>query len=376
MRQSLHFDLDSYKDKSYGTHNFHPYPAKFVPQIPRQLIEIFTKVDDRVLDPFCGSGTTLVEALSLGRNCVGFDVNDLAVLISRVKTTPLSEEVLKKAEVIALSVKQEFAKFVTTSTPPPQIFNIEKWFSSNMIYELTLIREFIDKCEESFELKNFLKVAFAYAVGRASNQESDTVYRAIEKFHAPGVAIDSFCTRVVVMANRMREFSPALQRAHCLIERRDITANAGWESGSIDAVVTSPPYLNSYDYYLYHKHRMAWLGIDHVPIQREELGSRNKHNDHGHGVDKYVEAINLQLLNVHPLLKDGAVYCCVVGDGILRGEFHAADQMFDPLFKALRYKKIDHFRFEQRKYTRAFTPRQRTAHKETHILVYKKTTAK
>ena len=72
------------------THALHPYPAKFIPQIPQALIQELSSVGDTVLDMFCGSGTTLLEALRLGRNAVGIDANPLAALISRVKTTPLA----------------------------------------------------------------------------------------------------------------------------------------------------------------------------------------------------------------------------------------------------------------------------------------------
>ena len=98
--ESIKFDLDSFKDKGYLTHNFHPYPAKFVPQIPRILIEALTDVGDTVLDPFCGSGTSLVEASILQRYSVGFDLNPIAGLISRVKTTVLSEAQL--GEILSL----------------------------------------------------------------------------------------------------------------------------------------------------------------------------------------------------------------------------------------------------------------------------------
>jgi len=87
----IEFDLDSFKDKSYLTHNFHSYPAKFVPQIPRIVIEKLSKPGDIVLDPFCGSGTTLVEAKLTGRHSIGLDINPISILSSKCKTTPLIE---------------------------------------------------------------------------------------------------------------------------------------------------------------------------------------------------------------------------------------------------------------------------------------------
>ena len=71
-------------------HNFYKYPARFAPDFARQAIQAFTKPGETVLDPFCGSGTTIVEAMSAGRRAAGFDVSSLAAFISRTKTTSLS----------------------------------------------------------------------------------------------------------------------------------------------------------------------------------------------------------------------------------------------------------------------------------------------
>ena len=77
------------KQVSYATHGIHRYPAKFIPQIPRFCIESYSEIGDDVLDPFMGSGTTLLESFILGRNSYGIDIHPLARLIAKVKTTPL-----------------------------------------------------------------------------------------------------------------------------------------------------------------------------------------------------------------------------------------------------------------------------------------------
>lgn len=71
------------------THLLYRYPARFSPDFPRAAIEQFTKPDDWVLDPFVGGGTTAVEALAAGRHVAAIDINPLAVLLTRAKTTPL-----------------------------------------------------------------------------------------------------------------------------------------------------------------------------------------------------------------------------------------------------------------------------------------------
>lgn len=72
------------------THGFYRYPASFHPGFSRAMIRMLSRPGDTVLDPFMGGGTTIVEALSLGRKAIGVDINPLAVFISRVKSTPLS----------------------------------------------------------------------------------------------------------------------------------------------------------------------------------------------------------------------------------------------------------------------------------------------
>ena len=74
------------------THNFYRYPARFSPLFAREVIKAFTNKGDLVFDPFMGGGTTLVEALGLGRPTFGLDVSTLSTFISRAKTTLLSEK--------------------------------------------------------------------------------------------------------------------------------------------------------------------------------------------------------------------------------------------------------------------------------------------
>src|SRR5258707_9832351 len=71
-------------------HSFYKYPARFSPVFAREAIKAFTRKGDTVLDSFCGGGTTLVEAIGLGRKAVGFDISSLAVFLSRTKTGPIS----------------------------------------------------------------------------------------------------------------------------------------------------------------------------------------------------------------------------------------------------------------------------------------------
>jgi DNA modification methylase len=82
-------------DTQYSLHGIHPWPARMIPQIAHRLIDTRSDSGGTVLDPFCGSGGVLTEAMLLGRNGIGCDINPLAALIARVKTTPIDPTDLK-----------------------------------------------------------------------------------------------------------------------------------------------------------------------------------------------------------------------------------------------------------------------------------------
>ena len=106
---SIDFDFSG-SDTTYLTHSLHPYPAKFPPQLPRTVLKKYGSADMTVLDPFCGSGTTLVEARLLGFNAVGVDVNGLSTLLSKVKATPLTNCEIQEIKEFIKRVEAEQAK--------------------------------------------------------------------------------------------------------------------------------------------------------------------------------------------------------------------------------------------------------------------------
>ncbi|HJR49283.1 MAG TPA: DNA methyltransferase, partial [Nitrososphaeraceae archaeon] len=103
---TLDWELED-ADTRYYTHGYHPYSAKYIPQIPYRLVSKFTKKNELVLDNFMGSGTTLVESKLLGRNAIGIDVNPLACLISKVKTTTIQKSTLVEISKILILLKED-----------------------------------------------------------------------------------------------------------------------------------------------------------------------------------------------------------------------------------------------------------------------------
>jgi len=92
-------------DTGFLTHDVHPYPAKYIPQIPANLIRRLSLPGELVLDPFGGSGTTATEAVRLGRRTISVDANPLATLIGRVKTAGIGEDDRLRLDRLASAIQ-------------------------------------------------------------------------------------------------------------------------------------------------------------------------------------------------------------------------------------------------------------------------------
>jgi site-specific DNA-methyltransferase (cytosine-N4-specific) len=368
------FKLHEYKDTQYLTHNLHPYPAKFIPQIPRRVIEKLSGTRAVVLDPFCGSGTSLVEARILGRTAIGSDINPIAVLVSRAKTMSLSSGQLQLVTGFQKEAFKALSLWKRKGSLPrrvavPEFPNRAKWFGGDALEELAYLAEEIRALEDD-DVCTFLLATLSAIVVKASNQASETKWKAIPKNLAAGDATRLFLEHLNRIMPRAAEYS---QRVAGFPEVRVYQADARnlayAKDGSVDLVVTSPPYMNSYDYYLYHKLRLFILGLEVHETQEKEIGSRNKHSDKGLGVDSFMDEMLQTLLEMRRVLKIGGRLCLVIGDAILRGKTFDMNRIYTTLVEAAGLTISDSFSFDQREYSKAFAQYASRGNKKSHILL-------
>ncbi len=184
-------------DTGFLTHDVHPYPAKYIPQIPANLIRRLSLPGELVLDPFGGSGTTATEAVRLGRRSISVDANPLATLIGRVKTAGIGDDDRRRLERLASAVQT----YALDTTPVidaatvrqwvPEIPNLEKWFSQVVVAELACIRRLITELTEG-RSRDIASLALSRIIVRVSNQDSETRYVAKEKNLLPRFTIRAF----------------------------------------------------------------------------------------------------------------------------------------------------------------------------------------
>jgi len=303
-----------------GMHSIHPYPAKFIPQIPRKLIELFHPGDSSiVLDPFCGSGTTLVEAINLGFDACGIDVNPLACLLTKVKTTPLAPGINELARQIIYKAQERLSR---NAAQIPKIPRLDHWFNIDIQKALAALIEQINK-QKQVTLREALQIAFSSIVVQVSNQESNTRYAAIEKNISARDVFNRFEKAVAAMNRAASALSNNLFRplGKASILNRDIlTVKADDLPSAVGLVVTSPPYPNAYEYWLYHKYRMYWLGMDPINVRQHEIGARPHYFKVNHQDERvFEEQMSTTFRLLAQVMNQKAKACFLVGRSIIHG---------------------------------------------------------
>lgn len=252
-------------DTSYLTHGLHPYPARMIPQIPDMLLSYYKQEgvieeDDTVYDPFSGSGTTAVEGRLHGLNAEANDINPLACLLTRTKSTPLDVTTLKKAKEDLLDGLNDELKQVYDDYESGELEFEEEpevrdgWFPEPQLYELWHVRHRIDTLEDEYgtDVSRFFRVALSIVARKVSYQRNGEYkrYRMPEDerdSHDPDV-FDRFHRKVERNVDMMRSYSERADTARTTTvhyaDSRTATENGAEsvEPNSADVVITSPPY--------------------------------------------------------------------------------------------------------------------------------------
>lgn len=317
-------------DTHYMSHGLHQYPARMIPQIARRLINKYASFGDLVLDPFCGSGGVLVESRLHGMNSVGIDINPLACLLARVKSTPLNpntlydcwiglrakmkedlalgkwnkvEDLLKKAndtengkESISL-IKEVILKFreLEVDVPDFSSINIFYWFKPSTIKDLAIIKKHLYDDVSDEKSRRFFHACFSSTVRQVSGTRKGEfkLYRIPrnkwEKYNPDVLRI--FARNVANAITKMGEFYDFCKKNHRMepysevfeSDTRKVFSKEFPEKakkllfdregnktyGKVKLIVTSPPYGDSHTtvaYGQFSRYSLLWLGYDKKKI--------------------------------------------------------------------------------------------------------------
>lgn len=305
--------------------NLHWYPASFIPPIPDILIQVLTKEGDLVLDPFAGSGVTLVEAARLGRKFVGVDINPFAVDISKAKfqailhATPYWKNTLQK-DVLPTKINESVDKYCENHGISAEVF---KWFEEKTLTELIWVHNVIlDNHRDQFLLE---KVLFSSILSRSCSQKRHYTYitdgcypRKFE--YKPAVNFFLEQAQLVSQASGIfrEKFKRRLSKEYVFdgeIKLAD-ARNLGWiDNSSVDLVVTSPPYLGTHDYVKSMRiTNLFFPQPDYKKFLADEIGARYK-RQRKTAYEEYVKDMKRAFEECHRVLSPKGFFGLTLGQG-------------------------------------------------------------
>lgn len=318
----------------YLSHDLHPYPAKFIPQIPGYLTANLSTRGEVVFDPFGGSGTTALEALRLGRRALSVDANPLCRTIGKVKTARLTTQGAAEIRGLRGAVEtrlddlpdspdqliNEFESYI------PSIPNIDKWFPLTSRGEMAFISSKIDQLEAE-SAREIARLALSRVVLGASHQDSETRYASKPEEIPFGLTLKRFLENLNLVVRRVAKTESSIQYGvakFVTADTRDLAESSEqFPDDSVDLVVTSPPYGNANDYHLYHRFRLFWLGHDPRDLGKIEIGSHLRHQRENSGFESFIDDLSPCLRGVKRMLKPGRFAAFVVGHSVYDGETYS-----------------------------------------------------
>ncbi|MEE8433480.1 MAG: hypothetical protein V3S64_01710 [bacterium] len=272
------------------THAFHPYPGRFHPALPRTVLRGMLQArrenggghdpTPRVLDPFVGGGTTLVEAMLLGLPATGNDLNPVAMMVTRERTRTRNptEAAAVEAEVrrIAEAVEALRREKNPPRANPSRIHRLTPHYQPHLLAELMQWLRLIDMLRPG-PTRETLRAVFSSAVVKFSNLVSDSRPEAGPPPRYPKGAVTRFlvgkCRELTDAQRDLGERMPPRMPRPVLLEE-DARLLPSVEADSVSLTLTSPPYPGTYDYHHQHQLRMDWLELDGSALLMGEVSSR------------------------------------------------------------------------------------------------------
>ena len=366
------WDFRTADTKQY-THCFHSYPAMMIPQIVRRILEEFGENSNLLFDPYCGTGTSLVEANLRNISAIGTDINPLARLIAKVKTTVIPLELLdsylKDFNDFAFSTQLGGKKVKPVI---PNFKNIDYWFKKETQYWLAVIKKYIENIDNQ-DVQDFFKVAFSETVRDVSLTRNSEfkLYRMtkkqIEKFNPDVLSI--MTQKLIRNRNGMAEYI-LTKKGNAQSKIYDFNTVYGipesiLPSESVDIIITSPPYGDSRTtvaYGQFSRLSNQWLGLEEFnEVDRRSMGGvrrREFKKFNFEPLDKVLSKVSeidqkrvydvisfyidyeKSINNISKVVRPGGVVAYVVGNRRVRGIEIPNDEITREFFKRNGFKHI------------------------------------
>lgn len=309
-----------------SVHSLHLFPGNFISQIPSYLIQILSKEGNIVCDPFCGSGTTGIEALLLKRNFIQSDLNLAGLQVAKGKLLAITnKKVSKKLRCfINDSLWNSFylkadKKGKNHEGKHPDLV---RWFHELTYTQLLYIWQII-KQEENATVRDVLILIFSDTLfACASTSRAQTKTGGIRKHHwgwvadnviprnpFPHKAIDIFHEKINNAVNII-ELNSNKKISNSGLTLRGDSKHLSLLNSSVDLIVTSPPYIGMIDYTLANRLHYLWMGWNIKEEKTREIGARYR-RQRKNGITEYLSSMEEVAQEIKRVLKHGK-YCAII----------------------------------------------------------------
>lgn len=367
------WDYKGVNTKEY-THCFHIYPAMMIPQIARRLLEEYGSKAKLLFDPYCGTGTSLVEANLKGINAIGTDINELARLIAKVKTTRLNINELKKYidQFNDFIFHQLFSNEINFVIDIPNVTNIDYWFSKSAQRKLGIVLYFINQISNR-DIADFFKVAFSETVRDSSFTKLNEFKLVKEKKLDGRIDPDVYS----IMNSKLQRNFSGLKEFLSEIDDNVFTRVYGFNTvfdipisvvkpNSIDIVLTSPPYGDSKTtvaYGQFSRFSSEWLSLKNAnEVDKLSMGGKiykelidfdypilndtikmikNKDEKRAFDVFSFYKDYEMSIKNISKIVKEGGFVCYVVGNRTVKGIQIPNDEITKEMFERNGFEYIE-----------------------------------
>jgi DNA modification methylase len=299
------------------THGFHSYAGRMHPFTARTAISRFSQPGQDVLDPFCGSGTVLVEAMAAGRKAVGSDASPLAVIIACVRSTTLGPEGRARLVESARQIAEQAAERARKRQRPeiPQWAAREKdRFFPHVALELYGLRALIGETKEDDvgrALRACLSSILVKFMRGSEEDEARRIGRGVPSHFFAGRA-EELARGLEALEKRTPGGTPTPQIR--VADARNLSPLA---AGGFDLILSSPPYAGTYDYAEHHDVRFLWLGLPRANLDRVQVGARDE--GLGSAAQRWLHDRQRWLSEMARVARRGAAVILQVGDGVVAG---------------------------------------------------------
>lgn len=329
------------------THPFHSYPARLHPATARILVDMIassTRPNTVLVDPFCGSGTTLVEARAAGLRAVGTDLNPLAVLVARAKTwtapgrrrkqlQSVGHEISGQVLAAGKAARRSGAEQAPMRKPAgfdPNARNrrLAAWFAPHVRRELELIAVHIDELRaDDAELADILTACLSAILYKVSSRTSDTDNTWVARNVPRGAAARNFAMRLDLLVAGLDDLARAGGPPDVFeLDARNLAKVV--PDGGAGGIITSPPYAGTYDYAEHQRLRFDFLGLRHRELDDGEIGSRRSFMEGPQAERWWRTALAEVMSGIARALAPGAAAAIVIGDSYAGGRpMYALDDL-------------------------------------------------